>query len=125
MPGAPPPTAPMTDRPPTPLPANPRPMPPQPNTSAQAMQQAVMLGLREDKQYADRAALPQQASADRQSQLPASDVKLSGRGPGWAPPGQFPPSATPQDVHVRRRGARRRRRPGPDRPEEEFGVDQV
>src|SRR5437660_7201393 len=72
---APPPTAPMTDRPPQPLPANPRPMPPQPKTSDQAMQQAMILRLMEDKQHADSAALPQQASADMQSQLLASDVK--------------------------------------------------
>jgi hypothetical protein len=73
----PPPTAPMTDMPPTPLPANPRPMPPQPKTSDNAMQQAVMLRLMEDKQHADRSALPQQANDDMQSQLFASDVKMA------------------------------------------------
>ena len=53
MPGAPagamPPTAPMSDAPPPPLPINPRPAQPSPKTSGQAMQEANLLGLQEQK----------------------------------------------------------------------------
>ena len=72
-----PPTAPMTDAPPPPLPINPRPNPPSPKTSAQAQQQANILGLMEQKRIAEQGGIPGQSTQDIQSQAFASDSKTA------------------------------------------------
>jgi hypothetical protein len=74
----PPPMPPMAEAPPPPLPANPRPSQPSPKNSDQAMREAMMLHMMEQKQQ------PNDPQQDMPSSLMSAHTKLAQRHPRQA-----------------------------------------